>query len=256
MWPFRKRGNGQSRDDAGGTAVVERPVVPVPTEVDDDFDGTDRELFDEIDRLTAANVAAPDRDAERRLVYLRHLAGIRTLVASAGDRPEYPEADAKALPVSGALPEIDAKDLTPGLLRAGILRDGCVLVRGLVPRDDALRFADQIDRAFAARDRVQTTGEDADGYYEEFEAGTPYDVAPGRAPVDPGGWRRAGGGRPAPDRRDAADLRRRRPAGAGGRLPGRARRWSRCRRPRCARPTRRSAAPGTRTERSWGRCGR
>ena len=189
MWPFRKRGNGQSRDDAGGTAVVERPVVPVPTEVDDDFDGTDQELFDEIDRLTAANVAAPDRDAERRLVYLRHLAGIRTLVASADDRPEYPEADAGALPASDALPEIDAKDLTPGLLRAGILRDGCVLVRGLVPRDDALRFADQIDRAFAARDRVQTTGQDGDGYYEEFEAGTPYDIAPGARP-----WIQEGGG--------------------------------------------------------------
>ena len=190
MWPFRKRGgNGEPHAGNGGTAVVERPVVPIPTEVDDDFDGTDEELFAEIDRLSAANAAAPDRDAERRLVYLRHLAGIRTLVASAGDRPEYPEADADALPQTDGLPEIEAKDLTPGLLRAGILRDGCVLVRGLVPRDEALRFADEIDRAFVARDAAQTTGGGADGYYEEFEAGTPFDVAPGARP-----WIQEGGG--------------------------------------------------------------
>ena len=192
---------------------------------------------------------------ERRLVYLRHLAGIRTLVASAGDRPEYPQPDAGALPVSDALPEIDAKDLTPSLLRAGILRDGCVLVRGLVPRDDALRFAGQIDRAFGARDRVQTTGEDADGYYEEFQAGTPYDVAPGARP-----WVQEGGGVLAVDAPVLTAEMLQIFAAAG--LPDwsattwASGRWSRCRRPRCARPTRRSAAPGTRTARSWGRCGR
>ncbi len=43
--------------------------------------------------------------------------------------------------------------LTPALLRAAILRDGCLLVRGLIPREAALDFAGQIDRALRQRDR-------------------------------------------------------------------------------------------------------
>ena len=59
-------------------------------------------------------------------------------------------------------------DLTPELLRAGILRDGCLLVRGLVPRDAALAFAQGIERAFDERERSETGDPTAAGWYEEF----------------------------------------------------------------------------------------
>ena len=81
---------------------------------------------------------------------LRHLAGVRLLVEN-GDSPQHPEPAFDALPEADVLPEIRAEDVTPELLRAGILRDGCLLVRGLVDRDAALHFAEQIDRAFAER---------------------------------------------------------------------------------------------------------
>ena len=61
-----------------------------------------------------------------------------------------------------------ADQLTPELLRAGILRDGCLLVRGLIDRDAALRFADEIDRAFAEREVHDAGGAAADGLYAEF----------------------------------------------------------------------------------------
>jgi hypothetical protein len=127
----------------------------------EDFDGGDAELRAEIERLTGQNRAAPDRDTERRLLRLRHIAGRRALDDPPAD-PRHPEP--ALLPDSDGLPEFAPADLTPALLRAAILRDGCVLVRGLVGRDAALAFAAQIDRAFAERD----SDDPAPGYYEEF----------------------------------------------------------------------------------------
>ena len=60
----------------GGTAVAERPER---TPVVDDFEGTDAELCAEIDRLAEANRRSPGRETERRLMALRHIAGIRAL---------------------------------------------------------------------------------------------------------------------------------------------------------------------------------
>jgi hypothetical protein len=65
--------------------------------------------------------------------------------------------------------EISPGQLTPELLRAAILRDGCLLVRGLVEREQALHLSTDIDRAFEAR-AARAAGEAApEGYYEEFE---------------------------------------------------------------------------------------
>src|SRR4051812_24251872 len=126
------------KDTSIGTALAD------PSALTDEFEGTTDELFGEIRRLTEASREQRDRDAKRRLVYLRHQAGIRLL--DEGDRqPEHPAPDNEALPAADLLPEISPEQLTPGLLRAGILRDGCVVVRGLVSRDDALAFATQID---------------------------------------------------------------------------------------------------------------
>jgi hypothetical protein len=93
-----------------------------------------------------------------------------------------------ALADAEGLPEIAAADVTPGLLRAGILRDGALLVRGLVGRDDALELAAMIDRGFAEREAAESGARAADGYYEEFIPQPPF------APYIGRDWIKAGGG--------------------------------------------------------------
>jgi hypothetical protein len=183
----------RGKERGGATAVVERPVVERPTEIADDFPGTTAELFEEIERLTDGNRANRDRETERRLVHLRHIAGLRVLIEN-GARPQHPEPDFDRLPAADVLPEIDPQDVTPELLRAGILRDGCLLVRGLVDRDVASRFGEQIDRAFAERERLRAGEAAAEGFYEEFQAEPPFEIAQG-ARI----WVQQGGGLLAPD---------------------------------------------------------
>ena len=168
-------------------------MVDRPTEVTDDFPGSTDELFTEIERLTETNRADRDRETERRLVHLRHIAGLRVLIEN-GAKPKHPEPDFERLPAAEVLPEIAPKDLTPELLRAGILRDGCLLVRGLVDREAAKQFADQIDRAFAERERFRAGEPSAEGFYEEFRAVPPFEIAQGARL-----WVQEGGGLLAPD---------------------------------------------------------
>jgi len=127
------------------------------------------ELIEEIDALSRSNREHRDPVVERRLVQLRHLVGLR-LMETESESPAYPEPTFDLLPArNGDLPGIEPDQLTPGLVRAGILRDGCLLVRGLVDRDDAENLAEEIDWAFEARD-ARLAGKDADlGYYDEFE---------------------------------------------------------------------------------------
>jgi hypothetical protein len=155
MWPFRRRKD----PDRGGVAVAERPRIG------DEFAGGDAELWAEIERLTARNRASREADTERRLLRLRHLAGVRALDGAGGARHPDPATD--RLP-DEPLPAVAREELDPALLRAGILRDGCLLVRGLIARDDALAFAAEIDRAFAARDEFEADGRSPDGRYDEF----------------------------------------------------------------------------------------
>jgi hypothetical protein len=164
MWK-RKRAQGNS-----STAVADRPEPQVG--LVDDFGGSDEELRAEIDRLAASNSAHPDRGQERRLLALRHIAGIRSLEA-AGPQPDLPEPDFARLPAEGELPEFAPGDVTPELVRAAILRDGFILIRGLVGRDEALRFGAEIDRSFEEREKVLSGSHSAEeGYYEEFMART------------------------------------------------------------------------------------
>lgn len=152
------------------------------------YAGSDTELHDEIAALRAANQAKPDPAIERRLLWLRHLAGIQE-VDQAGAEPDHPSPDEGALPAfDGALPAVSAGELTPGRLRAGILRDGCLLVRELIDRDQALRFAAEIDRAFQERDRFDDGEPAAEGYYEEFTPHARFDPYLGRP------WIKMGGG--------------------------------------------------------------
>src|SRR3954470_11690311 len=113
--------------DAGGVAVAERP--PAPTE---EWSGTADAPRAEPPRLAEENRAGRDVERERRLLWLRHLAGIRR-IDGAPASPQHPLPDVASLGEGPALPEFTPEQLTPELLRAGVLRDGCVLVRGLFP---------------------------------------------------------------------------------------------------------------------------
>ena len=148
------------RRPRAGAAVAEPPPAP-------EFDGTTDELLAEIGRLTEANRDDRDPATERRLLTLRHLAGIR-LLDGAPPAPEHPAPAFDRLPEADGLPDIARADLTPELLRAGILRDGCLLVRGLVPREAALGFAQAIDRSFDERERAEADAGATAGWYEEF----------------------------------------------------------------------------------------
>jgi Phytanoyl-CoA dioxygenase (PhyH) len=183
---LRRRGG---KEDGGNPTVLDRPDALPHRGGADGFAGTDAELSAEIERLAEVNRAAPDRQIERRLLALRHIAGVRAL--GAGDqRPEFPAPDSARLPAEGSLPEFPAEELTPGLVRAAILRDGFILVRGLVDREDALRFAAQIERAFEEREKFLQGQPAEEGYYEEFLPATPEYVE--ALSVRP--WIREGGG--------------------------------------------------------------
>jgi Phytanoyl-CoA dioxygenase (PhyH) len=182
-WP--KRTVGEQPESA--TATIEPP-----SSAEEELDGDLDQLLAEIERVTEANLAAPSREAERRLVRLRHLAGMR-LVDEAPGASEFVAPDTDRLPAGDPLPEVAAADLTSGLIRAGVLRDGCVLVRGLVPRERAQALAERIDRAFSVRERQEAGRSVEDGYYEEFQPHPRYGPVVGR------GWIEQGGGLLAAD---------------------------------------------------------
>ncbi len=176
MWWAKRRSAG----GAGGAAATL------------DFSAQTPELLDEIERFEELNRTSPSRDTERHLIRLRHLAGIR-LRDEAPRGVDFASPDAAALPPGDPLPEIEASELTAGLIRAGVLRDGCLLVRGLVPRDDALAMGDGIDRAFRERERHDAGKSVKEGYYEEFVP------EPGAGEPVVRGWIKQGGGLLAAD---------------------------------------------------------
>jgi len=148
---FRRKG----RD--GDTAVAERPAGAVEEL---------RGLIEQIDALSRRNREQPEVERERELLRLRHLAGIQ-LAARGNGQAEFASARSEGLPRK-RLPQIEPVALSPGLLRAGILRDGCLWVRGLVAPDEAARLAEEIDAAFKARDAADAGSPPEPGYYEEF----------------------------------------------------------------------------------------
>lgn len=156
-----------------------------------DLSGSVEELLAELAELTEATRASRDIESERRLLWLRNLAGLR-LVAEPGIDPRFPSPNVRGLPSTDGLPDFAPADANPSLLRAAILRDGCMIVRNLVDRDDACRFAAQIDRAFEERARKDSETAPAEGYYEEFIGNPPF-----RGPARH--WIEAGGGLLAAD---------------------------------------------------------
>ena len=193
------------------------------------------------DRAAAAGPAAPRRrppDRERR------------------GRASTPRPTTAACPTAAASRRSRPAELTPGLLRAGILRDGCVLVRGLVDREAALALAAQIDRVFEARAAFEAGSRSAPRLLRGVR---PPEARFEVASVRP--WIRDGGGVLAGDSPMVAYemLELFASAGltaAGRRLPRRASAAVRAQDHAAQGRAGRSAAPGTRTARSWATCGR
>ena len=170
----------RSRKRRETTTAVQVPLggEPLGAEADDALDPVEElsgeELFERIDALSRENRAARDPQIERRLLRLRHRAGARLVDHPSAD-PQHPAPAFDMLPNgSGLPPDIPPRALTAELLRAGVLRNGCLLVRGLLDMDDASRLAGEIEAAFQARDAVKSGGSVAAAYYEEFEPDAPY----------------------------------------------------------------------------------
>jgi hypothetical protein len=162
-------------------------IAAVAITTDGTTDGESIEdLFDEIARLTELNRNERDVDRERQLLHLRHRVGDRLRRENA-PLPPLPEPDTRPLPEAEGLPDFGPEDVTPQRVRAAILRDGCMIVRGLVPRADAEHFAHQIERAYVEREHQQDGEPAADGYYEDFPFAAPY-----QSPIRR--WIQSGGG--------------------------------------------------------------
>jgi hypothetical protein len=105
-------------------------------------DGQPREA---IDLLSAANRRARDTRVEQRLVQVRHT-GFASIDRLPG-RDNWPPDTADLFPVGGHPPEIAGFELTAEALGSGILRHGCLLVRGLVPRSRVAPLVEATDKA-------------------------------------------------------------------------------------------------------------
>ena len=93
MWRLRRKGNG------GGAAVASRRTTSRPTTT-----AAPPSFGRRSTRLTAANRERRDVDLDRRVLWLRHVAGMRALDGAAGGA-EFAAPDAGALPAAGGLPE-------------------------------------------------------------------------------------------------------------------------------------------------------
>jgi hypothetical protein len=144
--------------------------------------------FDEaVDLLTAANRRCHDATIEQRLVGLRHRAFSH--VNRFQGREQWPPMVDDLFP-GGAVPEIQAEDLTPETLGSGVLRHGCLLVRNLVTSQKVDRLVEAIDRAIAAHDahRDGVPASETAPWFVPFKPGRGYSVGYGRR------WVRDGGG--------------------------------------------------------------
>lgn len=127
----------------------------------------DGRLVEAVDALSTANRLRRDPALERRLVRLRHaaFAQLDRSLPPPGWPPFAPGDSPGAAP---GPPVISPDELTPGAVRNGILRHGCVWVRGLVPPARVAHLVETIDRVFAAHDAC-ATGAGCSEYYDPLE---------------------------------------------------------------------------------------
>jgi hypothetical protein len=141
-----------------------------------------------IDLLSAANRRHRDAAIEQRLVQVRHAAF--AVIDRPSGREEWPPSVEELFPVTGHPPEIFGADLTAEVLGSGILRHGCLLVRGLVPPSRVEPLVSAIDKALESYDahRDGTPVSQTAPWFVPFKPGAGYRVGHGRQ------WVRDGGG--------------------------------------------------------------
>lgn len=190
MWRFKRTSKApQHADSASAAAVLEASSIDqLAEQLPDSVDELDRL----VDELVETYRRQPTREMERQLLALRHILAARSLTS--GPSPDFVEPDFESLPPEGEIPEVNAAQLTPGVVRAAILRDGFLIARCVVPRDEAIKLAEGIDRAFVEREKALRGEEPEPGYYEEFQ---PLEAYRESLLVRP--WIREGGGVLAPD---------------------------------------------------------
>jgi hypothetical protein len=111
------------------------------------------DLLQAADLFHQANRMQRDAEVERHLVRLRN-AAFAALDRRSLPSPSWPPFVPDDAPGQAeGPPVVQPHELTPATLRNGILRHGCVLVRGLVPGWRIERLVRAIDSAFEGHDR-------------------------------------------------------------------------------------------------------
>ena len=136
--------------------------------------------------LSEQNRARRDGDVETRIVELRRDSPLPDVSTTRGRRWP-PRARDRFRGVVG-IPEVPRNRLSVKTLRSGILRHGCLLVRGLVGPERVHQLVDDIEQAFAAYD-AHERGEPTSATAPWF---VPFDPPPG--PTVPREWVREGDG--------------------------------------------------------------
>jgi hypothetical protein len=154
---------------------------------------TKGQLLDAVDALTQANSRQRDPEVERRLVRLRHEA-FAEIDRSSGARVCPPvaqdEQPGRAVPAV-----VNREDLTPELLRRGILEHGSVHVRRAVPESRVEDLVHGIDRALsAAEDFASGRRDDAPPWFEPFTPHASYPKVMNRQLWNRRSWVRESGG--------------------------------------------------------------
>ena len=134
-------------------------------------------VFEEIPARSDANGGEREPEAARRILRLRHRAGLELLDRATGEPLDYPTPDFDQLPEGAQLPEVGRAEVTPELLRAAIMRNGCLLIRGGIDEGDVTRLVDGIDCAYAARHTQQRDGSSDGRHFEEFEPDPRFDLS-------------------------------------------------------------------------------
>ena len=165
------------RKDRGATAVAEAEPEVSPVVAEARALEADGKIFEGIDLLTRANRESGDVEVEREIIAMRHRAG--AMLVEAGDQnPSHPEPAADyEFRLNDRVPEVTPDELTPEILRAAILKYGCLKVTGVMDEATAASLADDIDHAFEIRGRLSDGKEvDPTRIYEEFQPREPYQV--------------------------------------------------------------------------------
>src|SRR6185369_11107654 len=85
-------------------------------------------VLQQIETLSEENRRLRDPELERRLLTLRHQAGVELCRQPTGSHPT-PDYEALGDGNGGSLPEVTPDRLTPELVRAAILSHGALLIR-------------------------------------------------------------------------------------------------------------------------------